>query len=110
MTKLADQPFDTLTLKQKALDHLWMPYTQWTELKAQGGPTVMVEAEGVYIFDSEGKRYLDGISALEASIVGHRNRELIGTCREQMTRAGHEALAGRRQRHGRAEREDSEGA
>ena len=28
------------SLKQKALDHLWMPYTQWNDLNEAGGPTI----------------------------------------------------------------------
>lgn len=77
--------WDTAKLKRQALDHLWMPYTQWTNLKADGGPTVLVKAEGCRVWDSEGKPYLDGISALEASIVGHRNPEIIAEASRQMT-------------------------
>lgn len=75
---------DTNLLKQKALDHLWMPYTQWNDMAAEGGPTIMVEAAGCRVTDSEGKTYLDGISALEAAVAGHRNMQIIDAAYEQM--------------------------
>lgn len=77
---------NTPELKQKALDHLWLPFTQWNDMALAGGPTIMAEASGCQAIDSEGKMYLDGISALEAAVVGHRNMEMIDAVYGQMKR------------------------
>jgi len=65
------------TLKQQARRHLWMPFTQMKDLIDDDGPRVIVRAEGSYLYDSEGKAYLDGVSALEAMVAGHGRRELV---------------------------------
>lgn len=65
------------TLKQKAREHLWMPFTQLNDLIADDGPRILVRAEGSYLYDIEGNKYLDGVSALEAMVAGHGRRELV---------------------------------
>ncbi len=39
-------------------------------------PTLIVRGEGVYLFDSNGKRYLDGASGAAVASLGHGNTEL----------------------------------
>ena len=79
-------PYDTQALKQQARDHLWMAYQPPTPFETIGGPTVMVEAEGCVMFDSDGKRYLDGVGALEACVAGHRRQSLAEIAYAQMQR------------------------
>ena len=53
-------------------DHLWHPFTQqqaWCEEE----PLLIERAEGSYLFDSEGRRYLDGVSSLWCNVHGHRH-------------------------------------
>jgi adenosylmethionine-8-amino-7-oxononanoate aminotransferase len=64
-------------VKQRARQHLWMPYTQVNDLVADDGPRVIARAEGSYLYDLEGRRYLDGVSALEAMVAGHGRQELV---------------------------------
>ena len=42
-------------LKQAAMDHLWMPFTQYNDLLSKGGPQVIVEGDGIRMTDSDGK-------------------------------------------------------
>ena len=58
----------------EALDkqYLWHPFTQMRDW--MDSPQLVIErGQGVYLFDTEGNRYLDGVSSLWASIHGHRH-------------------------------------
>jgi adenosylmethionine-8-amino-7-oxononanoate aminotransferase len=44
-------------------------------------------AEGVYLWDRSGKRYLDGCSGAMVSNIGHGNRRVLDAMKEQMDRA-----------------------
>ena len=48
------------------------------------GPRVMVKAKGLYLWDSEGRRYLDGMSGLWCTAVGYGRAELIQAATRQM--------------------------
>lgn len=75
---------DTRVLQQRAQDHLWMAYQPPIPFADVGGPRVLVRGEGVWLWDSEGERYLDGVGALEACVVGHARQELIDVASRQM--------------------------
>jgi ornithine--oxo-acid transaminase len=49
-------------------------------------PVVVAEAEGCWVTDVEGKRYLDMLAAYSALNFGHRHPELIAVAREQLDR------------------------
>ena len=49
-------------------------------------PVVVAEAEGCWVTDVEGKRYLDMLSAYSALNFGHRHPELIAAAKEQLDR------------------------
>ena len=65
-----------------ALHHLH-PFTSHRSLRA-GGARVIVRGDGPYLWDSEGKRILDGMSGLWTANVGHSRRELAEAAYEQM--------------------------
>jgi adenosylmethionine-8-amino-7-oxononanoate aminotransferase len=44
-------------------------------------------AEGIYLWDRDGKRYLDGCSGAMVSNLGHGNRRVLAAMQEQMDRA-----------------------
>jgi len=67
---------------EAARDHLWGHFTRQSvyEPKDQGGagspiPTI-VKGDGAYIWDANGKKYLDGLSGLFTVQVGHGRTEL----------------------------------
>ena len=43
----------------------------------------IVKAEGIYLFDSSGKRYIDLISGISVSNIGHRHPSVIKAIKEQ---------------------------
>ena len=44
-------------------------------------------AEGIYLFDADGKRYIDGSSGAMVSNIGHSNPRVLAAMKEQMDRA-----------------------
>ena len=70
------------SLSDDAQRHLWMHFTR---LGAFTGNTVPVIArgEGCYVYDQQGKRYLDGLSGLFTVQVGHGRKEIAEAARHQ---------------------------
>jgi 4-aminobutyrate--pyruvate transaminase len=60
------------------------------------GPLVLERAEGVHIYDSSGKRYIEGLAGLWCTGLGYGNEELVETAREQMSRLSFTHLFGGR--------------
>ena len=44
----------------------------------------IIKAEGVYLIDASGKRYLDLISGLSVSNVGHRHPKVVAAIKQQV--------------------------
>jgi adenosylmethionine-8-amino-7-oxononanoate aminotransferase len=62
-------------LQAAAHRHLWLHFTRMSAYEHQEMP-VIVRGEGAYVYDSHGKRYLDGLSGLFTVQAGHGRREL----------------------------------
>ncbi|HZN67245.1 MAG TPA: adenosylmethionine--8-amino-7-oxononanoate transaminase [Tepidisphaeraceae bacterium] len=83
------------TRELRALDkqHVWHPFTPmkpWLE----GEPLVIVAAEGMHLIDSDGNRYLDGVSSLWCNIHGHRVPEIDDAIRAQLDKVAHTTMLG----------------
>lgn len=52
----------------------------------RGEPIVFVEGLGSWLIDRDGRRYLDGVGALEAMVLGHGNERLVEVARQQMSK------------------------
>ncbi len=63
--------------------HYFHPFTDHASL-AKRGARVITKAEGIYIWDSEGKKILDGMSGLWCVNVGYGRRELIEAATKQL--------------------------
>ncbi|HEX2555336.1 MAG TPA: aminotransferase [Microvirga sp.] len=59
------------------------PYTQLASFR-ETGPLVLERGEGVWVYDSEGKGYIEGMAGLWCTALGYSNRELVEAAREQM--------------------------
>ncbi len=69
-------------LQQAAKDHLWMHFTRHGSYDHADVP-IMVRGEGAYLFDAQGKRYLDGLAGLFVSQLGHGREELAEAAAKQ---------------------------
>jgi adenosylmethionine-8-amino-7-oxononanoate aminotransferase len=65
-----------------AHDHLWMHFTRLSAYH-DVPPPIITRGEGPYIYDAEGKRYLDGLAGLFVVQVGHGRSELAEAAAKQ---------------------------
>ena len=77
--------YDTQDIWQKDIDHFVHPWTDF-ETFHEKGSLVVAESEGAYIFDSDGRRYLDGIGGLWCVNAGYGRAEIGQAMAEQATR------------------------
>jgi adenosylmethionine---8-amino-7-oxononanoate aminotransferase len=74
-------------------DHLWHPFTQqqgWVEEE----PLMIERAEGAQLIDSDGRRYIDGVSSLWCNVHGHRHPGIDRAVGEQLERVAHSTMLG----------------
>ncbi|MDI6855006.1 MAG: adenosylmethionine--8-amino-7-oxononanoate transaminase [Deltaproteobacteria bacterium] len=74
-------------------DHLWHPFTQMQGFRREE-LLIITRGEGVYLYDYQGRRYLDGVSSLWCNVHGHRRPELDQAVREQLDNLAHSTLLG----------------
>jgi adenosylmethionine-8-amino-7-oxononanoate aminotransferase len=69
-------------LQHMAKRNLWMHFTRMSSYADSDVP-VIVRGSGPYVFDNHGRRYLDGLSGLFVSQVGHGRTELAEAAARQ---------------------------
>lgn len=69
-------------LNELAKRHLWMHFTRMSSFDTEEVP-IMVRGSGPYVWDSRGKKYLDALSGLFVSQVGHGRTELAEAAGKQ---------------------------
>lgn len=75
-------------------EHVWHPYAT-VDLHAEGpGPIVVRRAEGAFLEDMDGTRYLDGNASWWCASLGHRHPRLVAALARQVAELDHCALAG----------------
>lgn len=70
-------------LAARDVETLIHPYTQLAAFR-ETGPLVLERGEGVFVYDVEGKPYLEGMAGLWCTSLGYSNRELAEAAYEQM--------------------------
>jgi len=70
-------------LAEKARRHLWMHFTRHSTYESGGHVPVIVRGDGAYIWDDQGRRFLDGLSGLFTVQVGHGRTELAEAAAKQ---------------------------
>jgi putrescine aminotransferase len=73
------------TLEWQALssDHHLAPFSDFKQLKEKG-PRIITHAKGVYLWDSEGNKILDGMAGLWCVAIGYGREELADAASKQM--------------------------
>ena len=74
-------------LQELARKHLWMHFTDMGYFQKHEIP-IMSHGEGCYVFDVNGKKYLDGLSGLFASQIGHGRTEIGDAMAKQAGKLG----------------------
>lgn len=78
-----------------ALDkqYIWHPFTQMADwLDSQ--PVVIERGEGFFLIDTEGRRYIDGVSSLWCNVHGHCVPAIDAAIKDQLGRIAHSTLLG----------------
>jgi adenosylmethionine-8-amino-7-oxononanoate aminotransferase len=73
--------------------YLWHPFTQqqgWVEEE----PVVIERAEGTTLIDTEGRRYIDGVSSLWCNVHGHRHPAIDLAVAQQLGKVAHSTMLG----------------
>jgi adenosylmethionine---8-amino-7-oxononanoate aminotransferase len=75
------------------LQAVWHPFTQHS-LWPSDEPLVIDHGSGVYLFDNEGRRYLDGVSSLWVTVHGHAEAAINDAITAQLSRLDHSTFLG----------------
>jgi adenosylmethionine---8-amino-7-oxononanoate aminotransferase len=74
-------------------DLVWHGFTQMSTF-ADSSPVIVERAEGHELVDPDGRRYLDAISSLWVTTLGHRVPELDEALADQLGRVAHSTMLG----------------
>jgi adenosylmethionine-8-amino-7-oxononanoate aminotransferase len=86
-------PYSTQDLRRLDKQHVWHPFTPM-KLWNESDPLVITAAEGMQLIDSDGNRYLDGVSSLWCNVHGHRVPEIDDAIRTQLDKVAHTTMLG----------------
>ena len=70
--------------------HYWHGFTQMADYR----PLVFSHAEGPWLYDIHGKKYLDGVSSLWCNVHGHNHPEIKKAINNQLKKLDHTLFSG----------------
>ena len=73
--------------------HFWHPFTQMKEYVEEPA-LIIAEGRGFFLFDADGREYIDGVSSLWCNVHGHRKQEIDDAIRGQLDRIAHSTTLG----------------
>jgi len=80
-------------LTQRSLNSVWHPCTQMQHHESI--PLIAVaRGQGAWLYDADGRRYLDAISSWWVNLFGHANGRINAALKDQLDRLEHAMLAG----------------
>ncbi|MFH1386203.1 MAG: adenosylmethionine--8-amino-7-oxononanoate transaminase [bacterium] len=74
-------------------EYVWHPFTQmktWVTNK----PLIIERGDGVYLYDTDGNKYIDGVSSLWVTVHGHRKKEINDAIKKQLDLVAHSTFLG----------------
>jgi adenosylmethionine-8-amino-7-oxononanoate aminotransferase len=83
----------TQRLQAEDRRYLWHPFTQQRDW-VKTAPLIIERGRGVYLEDTDGRRYLDGASSIWVNLHGHCKGALDRALAAQVTRIAHSTLLG----------------
>jgi putrescine aminotransferase len=78
-----EQPFDTRAIQELDSAHFLHPFTDHNALKAKGA-RVMVRGDGIWLWDSDGNKILDGMSGLWCVNIGYGRTSMADAVYKQI--------------------------
>lgn len=83
------------TLRQRDGDHILHPYSNPKPL-ADTGPLIIDRGDGVYVYDIEGRRYLEGMAGLWSTSLGFSEQRLADAAARQFAKLRYSQIFGDR--------------
>ena len=80
-----------MNLNQRDQKHLWHPLTQHKMTKDH---LPIAKAQGVYLFDEDGNKYIDAISSWYTCVYGHSHPHVVNKVTEQVSKLDQVVFAG----------------
>ncbi len=78
----------TSRLQELAQRHLWLHFSRMGAYGEQHDIPLIVKGDGCYVWDDQGKRYLDGLSALFCVNIGHGRQDVAQAGADQAAELG----------------------
>ncbi|TWI61846.1 adenosylmethionine-8-amino-7-oxononanoate aminotransferase [Pseudoduganella lurida] len=81
----------------RSLKSVWHPCTQMQHHGRDNDPVPLIpvsHGRGAWLYDHDGRRYLDAISSWWVNLFGHANPRINGALRDQLDKLEHAMLAG----------------
>lgn len=83
----------TKELQIKDKKYLWHPFTQMQEWFKEDN-LIIQRGKGIYLYDTNGRKYLDGVSSLWCNLHGHQKQEIDNAIRRQLNKIAHSTMLG----------------
>lgn len=75
------------------LNHVWHPYTDINKFSGKPFP-IMERARGIHLWDTQGRKYIDGISSWWCVNLGHSHPTIVNSLAAQLDRMQHSISGG----------------
>jgi adenosylmethionine-8-amino-7-oxononanoate aminotransferase len=74
-------------------EYLWHPFAQMKDWVAND-QLIIERGDGAYLFDTDGNKYIDGVSSLWVTVHGHKKKEINDAIKKQLDKIAHSTLLG----------------
>ncbi|HCO29828.1 MAG TPA: adenosylmethionine--8-amino-7-oxononanoate aminotransferase BioA, partial [Lachnospiraceae bacterium] len=81
-----------MTLEEKDLKYIWHPCSQMKDYE-ELPPIIIDKGQGIYLYDKNGKEYMDIVSSWWCNLLGHCNPVINEAIKEQLDRLEHVIFA-----------------
>ncbi|OGC16159.1 adenosylmethionine--8-amino-7-oxononanoate transaminase [candidate division WOR-1 bacterium RIFOXYC2_FULL_37_10] len=81
------------SLQNKDKQYIWHPFTQMEDWE-KNDQLVIEKGDGIYLYDTDKNKYIDGISSLWVTIHGHRKKKINQAIIKQLNKVAHSTLLG----------------
>ena len=77
-----------MNLKEKDLEYIWHPCSQMKDY-VELPPIIIDHGKGIYLYDIDGKEYMDIISSWWCNLLGHSNEKINNSIKQQLDTIEH---------------------
>ena len=81
-----------MTLEEKDLKYIWHPCSQMKDYE-ELPPIIIDRGKGIYLYDKDGKEYIDIVSSWWCNLLGHCNEKINANIKAQLDRLEHVIFA-----------------